>query len=187
MLVALAGCGNPSIEEGTVYKKEHTEKHNILIPEKRGFSIVQQPYFQSERWEIYIAQCPKGEIPEQEKSRKNAKQIHLLCLRRYIITCKSVSTQILSKPNNLLGSLHANGLGETHWSSAANSLKYCFSALIVASVAMGRYFLKTRGGSKYSQSFNQSTRRRRSRGFSVFAFSSSARIELVAFMILSSI
>jgi hypothetical protein len=73
MLVALAGCGNPSIEEGTVYKKEHTEKHNILIPEKRGFSIVQQPYFQSERWEIYIAQCPKGEIPEQDKIKKECK------------------------------------------------------------------------------------------------------------------
>jgi hypothetical protein len=72
--VLLTACDQqPKITDGTVYKKQHTEQHNIYIPEKRGFSIVSQPYGIPEKRKISIAQCPKGELPPQDKIEKECK------------------------------------------------------------------------------------------------------------------
>jgi hypothetical protein len=73
-LALLNACDQqPPITDGTVYKKQYTEQHNIYIPEKRGFSMVSQPYGIPEEWKIYIAQCLKEELPPQDKIEKECK------------------------------------------------------------------------------------------------------------------
>ena len=70
IVTALVGCGDPPIEEGTVYKKQHTEERTILTPLIIGFSQVQLANRLPEEWQIYIAKCSKGELPPQDKIEK---------------------------------------------------------------------------------------------------------------------
>jgi hypothetical protein len=73
IVTTLAGCGEPPIEEGTVYKKQHSEERIILTPLTIGFSQVQLSNKLPEEWQIYIAQCSKGELPPQDKIEKECK------------------------------------------------------------------------------------------------------------------
>ena len=73
IIAALAGCGESPIEEGIVYKKQYIDESIILIPQIVGSSQFLRPTYIPEEWKIYIAQCPKGELPPQEKIKKECK------------------------------------------------------------------------------------------------------------------
>jgi hypothetical protein len=70
--LALTAC-EPSITKGVVYRKEHTEQHTITVPRSIGRPIIYVEAVKPEKWEIYIAQCPRGELPPQEKINKECK------------------------------------------------------------------------------------------------------------------
>jgi hypothetical protein len=97
-LALLTACDQqPQITEGTVYQKEYIKKEWVLVGriptvceeieregvtkspshEKSGaFCEVKFPIFvvdSEEKRKIYIAQCPKGELPPPDKIEKECK------------------------------------------------------------------------------------------------------------------
>src|SRR6266705_3326226 len=76
-IALLTACEQqPPITEGTVFKKEHIERRTDMIPMVTIGKISRITYYSrhtSEKWRVQIAQCPKGELPSQEKIEKECK------------------------------------------------------------------------------------------------------------------
>jgi len=116
----LTACDQqPQITDGTVYQKEYIKEDWALVgrawatrqeigretigtpptyEEKEGsFSKDTVARFfdhSSENWKVYIAQCQTTEYLHLRKLRNNAKQIRLMCLRKYIKPYSLGNTQV---------------------------------------------------------------------------------------------
>jgi hypothetical protein len=79
MLVALASCGETPIKEGDVFKKEHVEAHTeetpvwMMVGKLMTYGVFHVTEDIPEKWTVQIAQCPKGELPPQDKVEKECK------------------------------------------------------------------------------------------------------------------
>jgi hypothetical protein len=79
MLVALAGCGEQSIKEGTVVKKERVEAHTkknpvwMRVGNQLTYGLFKVTENVPEKWTVQIAQCPQEELPPPDKIEKECK------------------------------------------------------------------------------------------------------------------
>jgi hypothetical protein len=89
MLVAIAGCEAP-VTEREIYQKTHIPEHitNELFFNPYAVLPFKQTY--PERWEVKIAQCPSGELPQQETVEKECKT-NSVSLPNSTVVTKSLS------------------------------------------------------------------------------------------------
>jgi len=94
MLLALTGCEQSKITDGTVFKKEHIEAHTekapvwMMVGKVMTHGVFNVTEDVPEKWTVQIAQCPKDELPPQDKIEKRCK------------------TNLVDVPQELYNSLH---------------------------------------------------------------------------------
>ena len=94
MFLALTACEQPKITDGTVFKKEHVEAHTekapvwMMVGKVTTYGVFKVTEDVPEKWTVQIAQCPKDELPPQDKIEK---------------TCKTNSVDV---PQEIYNSIH---------------------------------------------------------------------------------
>ena len=79
MLIALAGCSEPPIKEGAVFRKQYVEAHTekkpvwMKVGQLLTYGLFNVTENVPEKWTVQIAQCPEGALPPQEKIEEECK------------------------------------------------------------------------------------------------------------------